>query len=198
MKIAKIALTGAHGVGKTTLANQLRMRLAAKGLGAIAVAPEVPRAICALAADSEFYRRGKNNPLKQALLLYAQLQAEQFSLPREPGVLICDRSVVDLWAYSRYLFEKDFQAEGVLELYEALVAQYARSYERHFYIPIEFPPSDDGVREDDAAFQASIDRSIREFLMKYELPHRETRGTIDERCSIVAADLRVLTSPPGR
>lgn len=194
MRITKIALTGAHGVGKTTLANHLRLRLAGQGLGVIALAPEVPRELCALASDPEFYRRAKNNPLKQALLLFAQLQAEHFSLPRQDGLLICDRSVVDLWAYSKYLFGNEFQSAGVLEIYEALVAQYARSYPLHLYLPIEFPPSDDGVREADAAFQASVDRGIREFLRKYALPHREIRGTIDERCALAEAGLRALAA----
>jgi predicted ATPase len=128
VKITKIALTGAHGVGKTTLASELLVRLAGKGFGTICVAPEVPREICSLAADPEFYRRGKNNPLKQALLMYGQLQYEHFSLPQADGVLICDRSVLDLWAYSKYLFGDKFRAGGVLELYETLFAQYCRSY----------------------------------------------------------------------
>lgn len=194
MKITKIALTGAHGVGKTTLANELLRRLSGKGFGAVAVAPEAPREICSLAADPEFFRRGKNNALKQALLMYAQLQHEHFSLPRQDGILICDRSVLDLWAYSKYLFRDEFRAGGVLEIYEALVAEYCRSYQCHFYIPAEFPPADDGVRESDSDFQVSIDRTIRDFLEKYALTHRKTSGTLDERCRIVEAELRALAS----
>ncbi|HVB35058.1 MAG TPA: ATP-binding protein [Patescibacteria group bacterium] len=192
----KIALTGAHGVGKTTLANELLRRLSGKGFGVVAVAPEVPREICSLAADREFFRRGKNNPLKQALLMYAQLQHEHFSLPQEDGVLICDRSVLDLWACSKYLFGDEFQDAGVRKLYEALVAQYCRSYRCHFYIPAEFPPPDDGVRESDSDFQASIDRTIREFLEKYAVAHRKTSGTLDERCAIVETELRAMASRP--
>lgn len=194
VKIIKIAIVGAHGVGKTTLANALCGRLDNKGFGEISIASEIPREICSLAADPEFYRRGKNNALKQALLLVGQLQREQSFLPRERGVLICDRGVLDLWAYSKYLFENDFRAAEVLDLYEVLIARHCRSYRMHFYVPAEFPPSDDGIRESDAAFQAGIDRSIQEFLAKYGVPHRQTRGSIAERCSIVETELRALAT----
>jgi len=194
--ITKIAIVGAHGVGKTTLTNELRSRLAGKGLGVISVAPEIPREICRLAADPGFYRRGKNNPLKQALLLFGQIQSEHFSLPGEDGVLICDRGVLDLWAYSKYLFADEFQAAGVLELYEALVERYARSYQMHFYVPAEFPPSDDGIRENDRSFQAAVDETIREFLEKYSVPHRKTAGTREERCRLIETELRALASRP--
>ncbi len=192
MEVTKIAIVGAHGVGKTTLAARLRSRLAGQGFGTVRVAPEIPREICRLAADPEFYRRGKNNPLKQALLLFGQLQSEQSSLPGDGGVLICDRGVLDLWAYSKYLFGDEFRAAGVLELYEGLVERSCRSYRMHFYVPVEFPPADDGVRESDSGFQAAIDKTIREFLEKYSVPHRRIAGTLEERCSRVEAEFRAF------
>ena len=192
MDTMKIAIIGAHGVGKTTLANALRTRLAGRGFGVISVAPEIPREICSLASDPECFRRGENNALKQALLLFGQLQYEQSFLPRENGVLICDRGVLDLWAYSRCLFAGEFQAAGVLEVYEALVAQCARTYRMHFYVPVEFPPSDDGTRESDADFQVAIDGTIGDLLAKYAVPYRKTQGSIDERCVLVETELRGL------
>lgn len=192
MSITKIAIIGAHGVGKTTLANELRSRLSGKGFGKISVAPEIPREICSLAHDPECFRRGKNNALKQALLLFSQLQYEQSFLPCENGVFICDRGVLDLWAYSKYLFGDEFQAAGVLELYETLVVQSARTYRMHFYVPAEIPPSDDGTRESDVDFQVAIDHTIRKLLVKYDVPYRKTRGSLDERCMLVEAALREL------
>lgn len=158
----------------------------------MAVTPEVPRVICSLAGDPEFYRRGKNNALKQALLLYGQLQYERFSSAESDGVVVCDRSVLDHWVYSKCLFEAEFRAADVFDLYETLVSDYCKNYDKLFYIPVEFPPIDDGVRESDIAFQASIDGMIAAFLNKYSVLHTKIGGTIEERCVAVEAGLEGL------
>jgi nicotinamide riboside kinase len=197
MQVTKIALTGAHGVGKTTLANELCRRLDSSSLGSVSMTPEVPRVICSFANDPTFFRRGKNNSLKQALLLYGQLQYEQFSSPKTNGVLICDRSVLDHWAYTKYFFADEFTSAGVLDLFEALVASYCQSYDRLFYVPIEFPPVDDGTRESDAAFQSAIDFTISAFLETHKIPHIRVAGTVTGRFSSVEAELKVLQQVKG-
>jgi nicotinamide riboside kinase len=179
-------------VGKTTLANELSRRLPSKGYSCVCLTPEVPRVICSLAADPTFFRRGKNNALKQILLLYGQLQYEHFSSPKTDGVLICDRSVLDHWAYTKYFFAQEFEAGDVLALYETLVSEYCRSYSRLFYVPIEFPPSDDGTRESDVAFQAAIDDTISAFLTNHDIEYTTVAGTVDQRCSAIEREMHFL------
>jgi thymidylate kinase len=155
--VQKIALTGAHGVGKTTLAHELCTSLRADcGLAAVLTA-EVPRIVCDLASEPEFFRRGQNNALKQMMLLYGQLEYEIAAAAKEPDIVICDRSVLDHWAYSTYLFREVYEEAGVLDICEQLVEWHCRSYDRLYRIPIEFPPTDDGTREGDEAFQHAIE-----------------------------------------
>jgi hypothetical protein len=54
-------------------------------------------------------------------------------------------------------------------------------YDFVFYLPIEFPIVLDGLRPDDAAFQADIDRRIVELLESHDVAHHSLTGSIEER-----------------
>jgi tRNA uridine 5-carbamoylmethylation protein Kti12 len=63
----KIAFTGSHGVGKTTLINELEKELSISKN--IEVTKEIPRIICEGVNNPEYFRRGQNNLEKQLLIL---------------------------------------------------------------------------------------------------------------------------------
>ena len=89
----KIALTGAHGTGKSTLAKFLQAEIEKRNLIA-SVTPEVPRMICETVNDKEYFRRGNNSLLKQSLILLGQLVIEEQS-QKNVNVQICDRTLFD-------------------------------------------------------------------------------------------------------
>ena len=182
----KIAFTGAHGVGKTTLTDVLVKQLSMEGLR-VAKTLEVPRLICDRAGDPTFFRRGNNTPLRQILILLGQVDIESRSRDLQPDLLICDRTLLDHWAYTKVLFGDELQREGILDLYEQLIAEYCLTYDRIFYLPIEFPPVDDGTRESDSDFQHAIDATIVEALRVHELPFMPITGTVEERLKKVRA-----------
>lgn len=192
----RIALTGAHGVGKTTLAETAVQTLRAKGV-AVSLTPEVPRVICDLAKDPVFFRRGNNTALKQALLLYGQTQIEYQKSQQGSSILVCDRALLDHWAYTKHFFSEEFKNDGVLDLYEHFISDYCRSYNRLFYIPIEFPPLDDGTRESDEAFQRSIDEIILQFLSDNHLPYSTVTGSVEQRCQQIIGELESGTEVNG-
>jgi nicotinamide riboside kinase len=186
----KIALTGAHGVGKTTLARELTHSLTSiHGLTAV-MTPEVPRVICDLAGDATFFRRGSNNPLKQLILLYGQLEFEIEAGCNDVAIVVCDRSIIDHWAYAMNLFTAEYRSADVFSICETMVARHCSKYDRLYRIPIEFPPVDDGTREDDAEFQAAIDSAIVEFLNEHGLVYSTISGTVEERVHAIVADVR--------
>lgn len=185
----RVAIVGSHGVGKTTLAVDTLNCLAAENIPA-QLAPEMPRFICSLVPDGSFFRRGHNTVLRQLLLIYSQTQTEFDRSQHGSGIIICDRSVIDHWAYTKLLFADALEHDGVLALYEHFILNFCRTYEQLFYIPIENPPADDGVREDDQEFQQAIDHIIVSCLKKFELPYFEVRGTPAERCDIVVSKIR--------
>lgn len=191
--VRKIALVGAHGTGKTTLVNFITERLKERGIY-VENTPEVPRKLCDLAKDPSFLRRGKNSILKQALILQAQVQVEIQKMSQPwTELLICDRAILDHWAYFAYLFGNTLKKENLFTLYEYFVSEYSRTYDKLFYIPIEFPPQDDGIRESDEVFQHCIDMTIIQILSKFCIPHVTIRGTVQERYRQIIEELSFLT-----
>lgn len=178
---ARIAVVGTHGVGKTTLAQAFVQRLAGENISC-ELAPEMPRLICNLANDNSFFRQGNNNVLKQILLIYSQAQIEFQKSQGGADIILCDRSIIDHWAYTKYFFAKALKKNGVLHLYEHFISEFCRTYRKLFYIPIEFPLTDDGVREGDQGFQKDIDEIIFDLLNNYSLPYSVVRGSVQERC----------------
>jgi len=181
LSIKHVALVGAHGVGKTTLINSLRAHYIEEGLISIHTTPEIPREICERAGDPEFFRRGVNEPLRQALILFGQATEDRTVISKSEGLLISDRSVIDHWAYTTCLFEAEFKAASVFEHFEKMVVDYSKCYDALFYIGIEFPPRDDGTRESDADFQLDIDRRIRATLKRSAFSYTTLKGSVEER-----------------
>jgi nicotinamide riboside kinase len=185
----KIALTGAHGVGKSTLAHFLKEELG-KFNKAARVTPEVPRLICDFVGDREYFRRGKNTILKQALILIGQLviEAEQ---RKADSLQICDRTLLDHWAYTLHAFKEELAAQDLLEVYETFTVRHCATYDKIFYIPNEVQPVDDGTREADLLFQAEIDRLIVDLMDKHGLAYTTITGTTERRAAQVQSFLEL-------
>lgn len=171
---------GAHGTGKTTLSQSLVERLSHSGIQARRL-PEAPREICSQAGEPEFFRRGKNTPLRQNLILLVHLMQEFDSLLEGADIVISDRSLLDHWAYTLYLFQEQWMHEEVRSLYEAFIAEYCRSYDVIFFLPIEFAVVDDGTREGDKEFQAEIERLMLDLIQEHGLETVIVRGSVADR-----------------
>lgn len=191
--VFKIALTGAHGTGKTTLAHAIAIRTESAEIRT-EVTHEVPRALCRAAADPTFFRREKNTALKQALILLSQTQAEAKQMQHDRlDLLICDRALMDHWAYTSFLFGQELRCEGIGSLYEECVAEYCRGYDLLVFVPIEFLPVDDGTREADVVFQRQIDTTLHKLLDKWGIAYLKVSGSVQSRYSTVILELFRLT-----
>lgn len=188
----KIALVGAHGTGKTTLTRKITSEAGLLGTTCrLAFTPEIPRIICTAANDTQYFRRGHNTLLKQLLLLVAQPIFET-SCGRDIDILLCDRSLLDHWAYTKALFPQDVPAD-IEQVLATLIRQHLESYDLIVYIPIEFAVQDDGTREGDSAFQAEIDSLIRGTLIAWTVPFIEIRGSLEARIVLLKDHILKLT-----
>jgi predicted ATPase len=150
----KVAFIGTHGVGKTTLCFDLASRLKRLDLG-VDIVKEVARA-CPLPINRD------TTVEAQAWILHSQIAQEIEALTRNE-VVICDRSVIDNYAYLVY-------RAGRRPEYDALVARWVGTYAGLFKVPILQAPSFDGTRDLSAAFQTDIDEVIDELVAAFGVP----------------------------
>jgi nicotinamide riboside kinase len=153
----KIAFIGSHGVGKTTLCFDLASRLKRLDLG-VDLVKEVARS-CPLPINQGTTLEA------QAWILHTQI-AQEIAAASQYEVVICDRSVLDNYAYLVHRVGR--RAE-----YDALVRAWVATYDGMFKVPVLHDPSYDGRRDVSGRFQREIDRVIDELLGRFELPcHR--------------------------
>jgi len=187
----KFALTGAHGTGKTTLIKSLMERLAPTSQ--VIETPEAPRLITEEVGDPEFFRRGNNSFDRQCLILARQLEVEAKAADAGNQIVLCDRTIMDHWAYTRHAFpERCLTPEG--KLWEAMVFRWVKTYDQIVYLTPEFAPVDDGVREADLSFQMEIDRELRRLYANAGVKHEAVTGTVVQRTDTCAILLERLST----
>jgi GTPase SAR1 family protein len=140
----KIAFIGSHGVGKTTLCYDLAARLKRQDR-AVDLVKEVARR-CPLPINRETTREA------QAWILHTQI-ADEVATAAQNDIVICDRSVLDNYAYL-------VTSAGRQPEYDALVRAWVATYDRLFKVPIIDAPTFDGQRDVSQTFQRDIDATI--------------------------------------
>jgi nicotinamide riboside kinase len=147
----KIAFVGTHGVGKTTLCFDLAAQLKRLDLG-VDLVKEVARR-CPLPINEN------TTPDAQAWILHTQI-AEELEASATYEVVICDRSVLDNYAY--LVARAGRQAD-----LDPLVGKWIRTYDALFKVPVISLPSYDGTRAVSPAFQLEIDGVIEKLLADF-------------------------------
>lgn len=144
----KVAFVGTHGVGKTTLCFDLASQLKRLDLG-VDLVKEVARR-CPLPINEG------TTPDAQAWILHTQM-AEEIAAAAMYEVVICDRSVLDNYAY--LVARVGRRAE-----LDPMVQQWIGTYDALFKVPILSAPSFDGTRAVSPTFQVEIDNTIDRLL----------------------------------
>ncbi len=151
----KIAFIGTHGVGKTTLCFELAACLKRLDIG-VDVVKEVAR-LCPLPINRE------TTADAQEWILHTQI-AREIELSHAYEAIVCDRSVVDNYAYMVH-------AAGRRPDLEPLLRRWIETYTLLVRVPVIQPPSFDGTRDTSRDFQLIIDRLLDELLREMRIPH---------------------------
>jgi predicted ATPase len=174
----KIAFMGTHGVGKTTLCFELAAAL--KRLDrSVDVVKEVARR-CPLPINRETTRSA------QLWIIHTQI-AEEIALEPSFDVIVCDRAVLDNYAYLVH-------AAGRQASLEDMVRDWMASYDLLVKVPVVAAPRFDGTRDVSVAFQRAIDRVIDGLIGDYGLAC--LRLPAGDRREWVATVLAALRLPP--
>jgi nicotinamide riboside kinase len=152
----KVAFVGTHGVGKTTLCYDLTATLKRHGVQ-VDMVKEVARL-------SPLPINRQTSLEAQTWILMTQI-AEEIRSQAYYAVVVCDRSVLDNYAYMRL-------ACGAQPVFEGLVAHWIKTYDLLFKVPISGEAAADGVRDTDETFVRAIDRLVDRLLAEMNVPHR--------------------------
>lgn len=150
----KLAFVGTHGVGKTTLCFDLAAHLKRLDL-AVDLVKEVARR-CPLPINEETTLDA------QAWILHTQV-AEEIAAMAMYEVVVCDRSVLDNYAYL-------VARVGRRPELDALVGEWIKGYDALFKVPVVQAPTFDGKRAVSRAFQLEIDQTIDELVRAFGVP----------------------------
>ena len=147
----KIALIGSHGTGKTTLCFELAARLKRLDLS-VDIVKEVARR-CPLPLNRD------TTLAAQQWILHQQI-ADELAATEQFEAVVCDRSVLDNYAYL-------VLGAGRRDELEPMVAEWMRTYDGLYKVPILHAPTWDGTRDLSEEFQGDIDRQIDELLVRF-------------------------------
>jgi nicotinamide riboside kinase len=175
----KLAFIGSHGVGKTTLCYGLAARLKARDIH-LEMVREVARR-CPLPINQD------TNLAAQSWILHTQI-AEELAAQSEYDAVLCDRSVLDNYAYL-------LLAAGSQPALEGMVNSWMTSYDLLLHVPIVEAPSADGLRATDPTFQAAVEERLRmeiarRGLVVHELCAAKRDGWLDSAEKLVNDALR--------
>ena len=151
----KLAFIGTHGVGKTTLCYDLASVLKRQNVH-VDVVKEVARL-------SPLPINRKTSLDAQTWILTTQV-AEEIRSASQHDVVICDRSVLDNYAYLLF-------AAGRQKPIERFVDHWMKSYDLLFKVPMSGVVSEDGVRDTDEFFMRTIDQLVDTLLAEKKIPH---------------------------
>ncbi|MCA9804271.1 MAG: ATP-binding protein [Cyanobacteria bacterium HKST-UBA02] len=155
----RIIITGASGVGKTTLVESLTPLLS------LPVIPELGRRLC----QEMGYERIGEIPDQEGFkikVLDAQIRAE-----KELGSFLSDRSTIDCWVlWQRWNICQAMTYTS--EDYYRKAREQASGYTHIIYVPPMFEPVEDSFRWTDRDYQNQIDRLVRTTIYDWELCDR--------------------------
>lgn len=179
-----ITVTGAHGVGKTSLIDDVVRRVVSRS--DISVIREPAREI----AKRGFYVNDKislDGVFEYLGYCLAEVRHVQTKL------VLTDRSILDLYAYTRDQFPHRFSYSLEKLLVEQIHSEKHRT-RLYVYVPIEFSMEQDDLRPAELEYQAYIDKVIRELLAHFEMPTLEVSGSIEERSERLLDAMSSMTS----
>lgn len=152
----RVVITGASGVGKTTLVELLAPLLS------VPIIPELARQMC---LDMGYDKIG-NIPDQEGFK--KQVLDRQIEEENRLENFVSDRSTIDCWA----LWQRWNQNTAMTYDTEAVYAKarsQAETYTHVIYVPPMFPPVDDGFRWTEPDYQKQMDRIIRMTLYDWNL-----------------------------
>lgn len=182
-KIDRIILIGAHGTGKTTLANKL------KELLDITVVESVSREFHkdmkyledAGILDGRVSKVSKTSALQNVMCSMSRWDYMRWINVDE--AIIMTRCPLDTLAYAKAdkNVSDDIYIQNLNILKENQEFMDSLKSSLFVYLPIEFDIEDDGTRPIDKEFQKDVDQAMRDLMYEFQITPLVVTGTVKER-----------------
>lgn len=173
----RIAISGSHSTGKSTVINAL------KEIPAIAnrftIKNEVLRDIKKLGININEYGTDSTQLLVMSKFL------EYSTIPNT----ILDRCALDGLVYTTYLYEKNQVKKSTLRIAEVIFENVR--YDLYFYIAPEFNIVPDGVRSENFEFRDRVAELFEEYMESYKLNAIRLTGSVKQRTDMFLETLDV-------
>jgi len=154
----KVAVIGAHGIGKTTLVTKYYLYSLDKGINS-RVIREVARD-CPLGINDKFTQESAIWIVSEQIK--RELDAESKKIP----LVICDRSSIDpiMYAYTKF----GSLDTPILSSLLSLATSWLATYDRIVWLrPSGIAIKGDGIRDVNENFQKSVDNAFENFIRGY-------------------------------
>ena len=173
----RIAFSGAQGVGKSTICEQLKNKL-------ISIKPNKNIAVIGNISRYLIKQYKINTDVKSNNEDYYLYIAEYIKrlLNTEADIIINDRTLLDSMAHQLY---NNNASSNYYAMLREIVRWYLRDIDYYFYIPIQFEMDDDGVRYVDNHHQKEIDKMIMKLLKEFNVEYVVLHGNIENRINII-------------
>ena len=170
----RIALSGAHGVGKTTLGRYLYQyyQVGHKVLFAEGIA----RGIIA---------RGYSLGMSATMSSYVEYIVDYLASlvqAQEYEIYLSDRTLLDSYAYALTNQNNGHSLITLreLELLRRVWELEQKEFNLYLYLPIQFPIEQDGIRPSNEDYQEQISQTVLMLLQNYHLPYTTITGSQKE------------------
>lgn len=181
----RVAITGTHGVGKTTLAHSLADSFKDR---TVVVNSRLARTLI-----KQGYPLGKAATTESYIqYIIKQLRAELAA--NECDLFISDRTLLDPLAYA--LVNQGFPdaavPESTIALLEAAWLLERRQYDLYVFVPIEFDAQADGIRPEGKDYRIAVENQILSLLNENNVHYTRVSGPLRTRTEQVLQALRSM------
>ena len=172
----KIGMAGAHGTGKTSMANAM---LEMKAFSKSVLVPSTARQI----KEYGYPINREATELSQLLVPLLRMVDEYENEEKASNeALISDRTLVDSLAYTMYQNDHVWESGALIEFVSRrLTEMHMASYDYVLYFPIYWDGVQDGVRDPDENYRRAIDANVLSILELMNIKYLQVPNISPER-----------------